>query len=121
MSEELPTSVVIGAQVLSQFGKGDTPEARFGNIIKPDNLSAGCWMTTKEDEQFRAAVGGLILSYQEDSPERERIQTEMRQINRLSAMLQSASLGMGIGEIPEPPQGYEPIGLLALWRNREKR
>lgn len=121
MIGNVSTSVVIGAQLLKRYAVGDTPEARFKEIIKPRHLAEGCWMTSNEDEEFRCAVGGLILSYETGSPEQERVLMEMQQINRLSTVLQAATLGMGIGEIPETPEGFAPIRLLDLWRARDKR
>lgn len=115
----IPTSVLIGSQVLKDFAVGATIEARFGAVITRKARAAGCWMCRSEDEEFRCAVGGLLLSYDPASPEFERITTEMQQLQRMHLIIVSARLGMTV-EIPDPPDTFEPVGLLGLWHAREK-
>lgn len=115
----LPVQISIGAQILKQFALGDSIEDRFKAIITSRNLGEGCFMCGNEDEEFRAAVGGLMLSYETGSPEQERIGAEMRQLNQLSVFLNAAQLGMAV-DIPEADPDLKPIGLMILWREREK-
>lgn len=107
--------------MLKSYAVGDSIEARFRAVITPEALSAGCWMTTNEDEKFRAAVGAVMVSYGGDSPEFDRIRREMEQINRFSAWIQAAQVGLTI----EPPvaddDALQPIGLLGLWNSRERQ
>lgn len=117
---QLSASIAIGATMLQQYAVGDTIEARFAEVIKPRHLDEGCFMTTIEDEQFRAAVGGLLLSYGAGSPEFERITIEMQQIQRLSTLITASQLGM-MAELPDPPEDFKPIGLLGLWHSRDRR
>ena len=118
MKGNVPASVMIGAQILAKRAVGDTPEQRFRSIIKRSVLSDGVFMCSNEDEEFRAAVGGLILSYPDGSEEQERIQAEMRGLNQVSMMLQAAELGMAVS--PEFEAIEKPIGLIGIWRDRNK-
>lgn len=115
----IPVTVSIAIKVLQRYAVGDDIKSRFENIIQPQNISDACFMTTNEDEQFRASVGALMLSYGEGTPEFDRIQAEMRMINQLSAMLNAAQVGLTTG-VPEMEEGFEPIGLMGLWRARTR-
>jgi hypothetical protein len=114
----LPVGVMIGAQVLKDAAVGDTIEQRFKAIITPANLRSACYMCATEDEEFRAAVGALMLSYGASSEERRRISAEMLQIQRLSTWLTALQLGMSADAPIE--EAYEPIGLMQIWRERQK-
>jgi hypothetical protein len=115
----LPVGVAIGAQVLSRHAVGDTVEARFAEILKPAHLRDACFMCHSEDDEFRAAVGGLMLSYGADSPEFARIEAEMRQLLALSLMIQGAEIGVAV-EFPDAPPDFKPVGLMGMWRDRQK-
>jgi hypothetical protein len=122
MLNDLPPQIVIAAQILRDSAKGDTITDRFKSVITRERIDEACFMCSTEDEQFRSAVGGLILSYPDDAPERDAIQYEMRQINRLSTALQAATLGMGVSlaDVLDGEQKHPPIGLLPMWRERTK-
>lgn len=115
----LPVAVSISIQGLQRYAVGEDVKARFENIIKPQHISEACWITTNEDECFRAAVGALMLSYGQGTPEFERIEAEMQVINQLSAMFNAAEVGLSVTP-PEMEEGFEPIGLLGLWQNRQR-
>jgi hypothetical protein len=73
------------------------------------------WLVTNEDTRFRGAIGGVMMSYGEGTPEYERIEKEMRMLNQFSAMMQAAKAGLSV-QAPDTEDGFEPIGLLKLWR-----
>lgn len=77
------------------------------------------WMITNEDEQFRAAVGGVLEFYGQGSEEWMRLEEEMTNIKKASALVQALQAGIPVDvesmlEEQEIPK-YEPIGLLKLW------
>lgn len=74
----------------------------------------GHWIVTDEDEQFRSAVGAVMMHYGEGSDEFRRLEAEMRQIQKISAMIQAAQAGLSVSP-PEIDESFEPIGLLGLW------
>lgn len=117
---KVPVAVTIGATILARYGVGDTVVERFQNILKPEHLSEGSFLCRSDDETFRAAVGGLMLSYPDGAPERARIEQEMRALARVSLMLQAASMGMGVTDFnhDDHAEPVTPIGLVALWNNR---
>ena len=68
------------------------------------------WLITNEDGRFRAAVGGAMLSADED--DKRRLEAEMRVLNALSsAMGGGGSLDLAVMDIPE-----NPIGLMKMWK-----
>ena len=77
------------------------------------------WMCTNEDEQFRAAVGAVMLHYGKDSDEFVRLEREMKSLNKLSAALHAAQAGVSVNfdsALDAEDNEYKPIGLLQLWR-----
>lgn len=114
---KIPVSVRIGITLLAPYAVGETIEERFKNIVKPEHLSEGCWMTSTDDEQFRSAVGALMLSYGEGTPEFERIQAEMKFINQFSAFINAAKVGLSVSPL-EIDENFQAIGLLKLWKER---
>lgn len=116
---QISTAVTIAISMLHPSAVGDTIGERFKAVIEPRVLSEACFMATKEDEQFRAAVGAVMLSYGVGTPEFTRIEAEMRMINQMSAMLQAAEVGLDV-RVPEMDEGFKPIGLLGMWQQRAK-
>ena len=117
--KDLPVGVSIGALSLKGKATGATIEERFRSLLAPMTISDACFMCRDEDEEFRAVVGGLMLSYDPGSPEFQHIQLEMQMIQQVSAMIQTAITGGTF--IPDaPPEGFTPTGLMKLWRERNK-
>ena len=79
------------------------------------------WMVTNDDEQFRSAVGAVMLHYGEGSEEFKRLEWEMGNLNRFSAALVAAQQGVMVdfGSVLDSDQEYEPVGLLKLWRKKD--
>ena len=68
------------------------------------------WMVTNEDEQFRAAVGAVMLNSDDDT--RRRIEKEMLALRTLGTAMDGVPVDFSSVEVPE-----DPIGLLALWKD----
>jgi len=81
-------------------------------------LALNHWLVTNEDEQFRCAVGAVLLTA---SPEEQTlINEEMRLLRSLS----SAVTGVPVdwGTLLEGSENKKWYGLLPLWRKvKEKR
>ncbi len=72
------------------------------------------WMLTDEDGRFRAAVGAvLLLSEAED---RGRIESEIKQLRILSAMMNGVPIDFERVEKLE-----NPIGLMKMWHKIKER
>jgi outer membrane receptor protein involved in Fe transport len=52
------------------------------------------WYTGSADEKFRAALGGVILSLPEDSPERESVERSLAALRSLSASMSGIHVDM---------------------------
>jgi hypothetical protein len=77
------------------------------------------WMVTNEDEQFKAAIGAVMTFYGSESEEFKRLEWEMGNINRFSAMMSAAQSGLrvDIDTVIQEEGKYEAIGLLDMWCN----
>ncbi len=71
------------------------------------------WMILDEDKQFRAAVGGLILSVNEET--QTRIKEEMASLRVVGAMMSGIPVDIERVEVPE-----NPLGLLKRWKELKK-
>ncbi len=100
-------------------------EAKDAAQAEPGDLTAklkaamkatkGHWLVTSEDQQFRSAVGGVMLVYGPGSEEFKRLERELKQLAQVSAILAAAQAGLVV-ELPEPDaEPLEPIGLMGLW------
>lgn len=67
------------------------------------------WLVTNEDDQFRAAIGAVLLSATDD--EKARIESELKALRALSA----ATAGVPINFAALDTQ-KDPIGLLKIWK-----
>ena len=70
------------------------------------------WMSTDEEVRFRGAVAAVLLKNQGNEEVVERINTEMRALNSLAAMMGGVPVDM---ERAIPPEGFKPIGIRNLW------
>ena len=81
-----------------------------GRLKVAMNATKDHWMVTDAEEQFRAAIGAvLLLSEGED---KDRIMLEMKQLRILGAMANGVPVDF---EQIKPLEN--PIGLTKLWKN----
>jgi hypothetical protein len=80
------------------------------------------WMVTNEDEQFRSAVGGVMLHYGEGSQEFERLKREMEELRRLAVAISDTRMGVEVDwpSLITEHLSTEPIGLMKLWRETRR-
>lgn len=100
------------AEAASSVKKAEGIEAKFKAAA---NVTRGHWMCTDEDQQFRAAVGAVMIDYGASSPEFARIDAEMTSIEMLNAIITAAQSGVGIS-LPDELPDFERVGLLDMWR-----
>jgi len=108
-------------QIAMAEAKSDVEKAEGGLLEKLKAAMKAThdhWMVTNEDEQFRAAIGAVMVFYGQGSEEFKRLEWEMGNLNRFSAALSASQVGVSVdfGSILDE-QEYEPIGLLKLWRD----
>ena len=66
------------------------------------------WLLTNKDEQFIAAIGGVAEISSED--DKHQILTEAKFLKAITSALN----GGGV-VLPQPPDGFKPIGLIKMW------
>lgn len=112
----LSTSMTIAIQQI----KINLPEGDLKTKLKAAMREAkDHWLVTREDEQFRCAVGAVMLHYGPDTEEFKRLEWEMGNLNRFSAAMVAAQTGVNVdfASVLDTDQKYEPIGLLAMWKD----
>lgn len=87
---------------------GDSLEDRLRAAM---GRTHGHWLITDEDEQFRAAIGAVMLDASED--ERERLEAEIHKLKTLSALVSGVPVDMDRVNSADDP---EPVGLMKLWK-----
>ncbi len=83
------------------------------------------WMVTNEDHRFKPAVGAVMDSYGKGTKEYEWLAYEIKQLDKGAALIQAIQAGYAIdfehSNIDEDkPEGYEPIGLVQMWKEINK-
>lgn len=80
------------------------------------------WMCTNETMQFNAAVGAVMISYGKESPEYERLASEVQKINKLNTALNAAASGVSVDFASTfedmDKSDSEPIGIMKLWKDK---
>jgi hypothetical protein len=112
----LPNHVLICAQVMKErFAVGDTPTARFLNLIKPEHLFQGAWLIADEGEKFQACLAALVLSYEQGTPEYDQVNEEIATIAALGRAIASKDVNqfIALGARKAPP-----LQLAKLWYER---
>ena len=74
-------------------------------------------MVLDRDVQFRGAIGALLIHYGKDSPEYERIASELDGLRKLSAILHAAQVGLSVNLSEDDVPKYKSIGLLKMWQD----
>jgi hypothetical protein len=80
------------------------------------------WLVTSDEERFRAAVGGVLLTYDQGSEEFARLQSEVQAIARMSAALTAAAAGVPVdwSSVTEGLE-HEPFNIVLMWRQTKDR
>jgi len=108
----------IDAQMLKRHWKPALPfPEAVREIMRAARVHA--FMTTTEQDQVKAAVGAAMLSCVED--DKAWLAAQMEAINKVSAMMHAASVGVPVGApgLPENPRDY---ALMQLWHeSKDKR
>jgi hypothetical protein len=75
--------------------------------------NGAAFMCSNDDQQFRGAVGGVLLMCSDE--ERKRINVELRALQSLSAAMSGIPVDFGAVEMVE-----HPLGLLGMWRDTKE-
>lgn len=82
------------------------------------------WLCIDEDEQFRAAVGAVMIHYGAGSEEYKRLAWEMKGLQKVSALINAARAGLAVSLeslAVDTESEFKPIGLVDLWRETRSR
>lgn len=113
MSDNISVQMQIAmAEACTPVKAVDGIEAKFRAAA---HVTRGHWLCTNQDEQFRAAVGAVMVDYGPNTPEFERLAVEMKSIQTLNAIFTAAQSGPSVNITDDLPEG-EPIGLLNIWQ-----
>jgi len=74
------------------------------------------WMTNDEDIKFKGGLGAVMMCLGNDSPDRERITTELYQIKILAAAIGGVPVNFEQIDVPED---FVPIGLIKIWQEEK--
>lgn len=83
---------LIEAECRDKFAKLTTAEERLGVAFR---AAHNHWMFTDEQDQFKGAVGAVLISFKE-GPEFEKVQKAARQLSKLSAFLGALQAGVPV-------------------------
>jgi predicted Zn-dependent peptidase len=72
------------------------------------------WLSTDDNVRFRAALGGVMQYYGQDSQEFEQLEWEIKQMKKLNAFLAAAQSGLEV-KVPEIDETRKVIGIMAMW------
>jgi hypothetical protein len=75
------------------------------------------WMATRDEELFRAGVGGALIDVGLDSEDGQRLERSILALKKFSAMLTAAQAGLSVNiESVLPGEGEEqPLPLMGWW------
>jgi hypothetical protein len=100
-------------------------EAAEGDIVAKlkaaMSVTRNHWACTNEDQQFRSAIGAVMLHYGEGSEEFNRLKEEMAALQTVSAMINAAQAGVSVdfGSLADIGTDFEPIGIMKLWQQEK--
>lgn len=77
------------------------------------------WMVEDKDKQFHGALAAVMTHYGIASPEYQRIKTEIDGLQQLTAFINAMQVGLSV-ELPKKQDGFEPLGLMKMWRKVNK-
>jgi hypothetical protein len=97
------------SEITDQLDKSATIENRLKQAMK---LALNHWLITNEDEQFRSAVGAVLLTASEE--EKTLITREMVFLRNLSAAITGVSVDFET--LFEGIKDQKVIGLVPLWK-----
>jgi len=94
------------------------------NASLEDNLKTAMkatinhWVCTDEDQQFRSAVGAVMFFYGDESEEYQRLEWELGQLQKVSAIVVAAQAGLAVApqSLDEDLGKFEAVGLVKIWK-----
>lgn len=103
------TLAIMIAEAKEKVNPTDDFENRLKSAMK---ATIHHWLELDETEQFRAAIGTVLLTASDE--EKERIAIEMKQMKAVEAMINGVPVDFEA--IKKEQESYRPIGLLGLWK-----
>lgn len=93
-------------------GAVDTSRSLKDQVRAAMNVTKDFWLSTDETVRFNGAIAAVILANKDNESVVERITTEMKALNTVSALISGVSVDF---ERSITPDDFEPIGLHRLW------
>ena len=108
-----------GVAILADSGKRaavsvEGLEAKL--IASMKAVRADNWLALDNEAQFRAALGGVLISLPEGE-DKARLKTSISAIAKMNSFLQATSAGLTV-ELPDIPPGILP--LIKMWADSKK-
>lgn len=72
------------------------------------------YMVRDPDVQIKGALNAVLKRIGADSPDGQKLTTEIQLLGKMNAWLRAAQAGLSV-DPPEVPEGYEPFGIMKLW------
>lgn len=72
------------------------------------------FMIMEPDPQFKGALNAVLVKMGDEHPDKERLTTEIKLLGQFSAWFQAIRSGLSASP-PEPPEGFEAIGIRKIW------
>lgn len=109
-------AVLIASELKNEAVKHETAAEMF-RAVAPSAHSH--WMCLDKDEQFRGAVGAVLLACEEKGLEGDKaiIMKEMGMLKALAAAMSGVPVNMEAAFSFD--DGFVPIGLMKIWREMD--
>lgn len=112
MSNMMAIEVSVIRAHLKDFS-GD-PKERLRFAMQEANKGATGLVMLSPDEKFQVAVAAVVMT--SEGEERERLEWEVKCIRAMSTCFSGIPVDMAAVMEEGTSRGWEPIGLLALWK-----
>lgn len=108
------SKIVLIAAVEAEHAAKDAGGTLENRLRAAMQATANHWMATDEGDQFNAAMEGCARTC--DPDELERMEAEMRRLQRLSGLLSGLPLDWDQIAAEQEAETAEPIGAQKMWR-----
>lgn len=102
---------LVAATIQSDCAGEPDLERRFRKAMK---AAKDHWMVTNDQDQFRGAIGAVLLSKETTDDEKERINATVQSLAALNAMISGIPVDVG-AMLKRQEEGPEPLPLVKWW------
>jgi hypothetical protein len=91
-------------------------EQRFRKSMKAAN---GHWMVTNDQEQFKGAIGGVLMAKETTEEEKERINATVRALAAINALISGVPVDMD-AMVKRQEEGPEALPIVKWWHETKE-